>query len=160
MWKYGTSSSVFSSPSYYVTSSDTSRAKGRIVCGGQDSNVYCLTEEGGPVWTYKTDSKIYSSPLVFTLCKTCKSSTKSVQQMGAENIGDIRQGCADCYCVVCVCCTAGYLYILDSADGKLLTSCQLKGEVFSSPVFYDGFLTVGCRDNNVYCWKVSIDILV
>jgi acyl-CoA synthetase len=33
-------------------------------------------------------------------------------------------------------------------------SAQLPGEVFSSPVFVDSWVLLGCRDDHLYCLKV------
>jgi acyl-CoA synthetase len=35
------------------------------------------------------------------------------------------------------------------------TSVQLPGEVFSSPVFVDSWVLLGCRDDHLYCLKVA-----
>jgi outer membrane protein assembly factor BamB len=34
-------------------------------------------------------------------------------------------------------------------------SALLPGEVFSSPVFVDSWVLLGCRDDHLYCLKVA-----
>ena len=45
--------------------------------------------------------------------------------------------------------------IFDLRSGEVLASCQLPGEVFSSPVVVGDYLVVGCRDDYVYCLEIS-----
>ncbi|XP_005103821.1 beta-alanine-activating enzyme [Aplysia californica] len=48
--------------------------------------------------------------------------------------------------------TDGTVHLLDSESGVLLSSLNLPGQVFSSPVSFNGKVVVGCRDNFVYCF--------
>ena len=57
-------------------------------------------------------------------------------------------------CVCCVCST-GLLHLLELESGAVLGSVRLPGEVFSSPVVWEGRIVVGCRDNRVY----AVDIV-
>ncbi|XP_033631782.1 beta-alanine-activating enzyme-like isoform X2 [Asterias rubens] len=56
---------------------------------------------------------------------------------------------------VAVCSTEGSVMIFDLRSGEVLASCQLPGEVFSSPVVVGDYLVVGCRDDYVYCLEIS-----
>jgi hypothetical protein len=57
--------------------------------------------------------------------------------------------------VVCA-STDGTISILCSNSGNILGSIRLPGEVFSSPVVIGDQLVVGCRDDFVYCYKLSV----
>ena len=60
--------------------------------------------------------------------------------------------------VLAVCTTRGVLHLLVAATGELLlSSSQLPGEIFSSPLVYRDNIVVGCRDNNLYCYQLSQD---
>ena len=39
----------------------------------------------------------------------------------------------------------------DAQVAEMLHSTKLDGDVFSSPVTFDGHVVVGCRDNHLYC---------
>ncbi|XP_071786439.1 beta-alanine-activating enzyme-like [Asterias amurensis] len=56
---------------------------------------------------------------------------------------------------VAVCSTEGSVMIFDLRSGEVIASCQLPGEVFSSPVVVGDYLVVGCRDDYVYCLEIS-----
>ena len=60
--------------------------------------------------------------------------------------------------VLAVCTTRGVLHLLGAATGELLlSSSQLPGEIFSSPLVYRDNIVIGCRDNNLYCFQLSQD---
>ena len=62
--------------------------------------------------------------------------------------------------LVAVCSTRGILYIVTLTSGRVVKAHQFPGEMFSSPVVVtcdDGFdVIVGCRDDFVYCLKVTV----
>jgi len=58
--------------------------------------------------------------------------------------------------VAVICSRSGSLYLIDLLSGKSSLLSSLSGEVFSSPVVCGGrHVVVGCRDNNVYCFKIN-----
>ena len=63
----------------------------------------------------------------------------------------------DCVDLVATCSTRGRLYIVTLTSGRVVTSHQFPGEMFSSPLVLAsdaGFdVVVGCRDDFVYCLK-------
>lgn len=50
--------------------------------------------------------------------------------------------------------TKGTLYIANN-EGQVICSEKLSGEVFSSPIYFNEYLILGCRDNYVYCFKCT-----
>lgn len=202
MWSLMTSQPVFSSPCVWLPSlasqvnrsisetvstcqspgmdSDISTSsRTRVVFGSHDHRVYCLATDGSLVWSFETDSPVYSSPCVaqlnygtntsgFTnaLSATTQvdvdcSSDKSTQNntMHPLNYGSHYDSCnsstrnIDCRTAVIACSTKGTVFVLSLDNGNVIAKLQLPGEVFSSPVVYRGCIYVGCRDNNLYCLR-------
>lgn len=58
--------------------------------------------------------------------------------------------------LVALASTDGTVCILDGEDGHMLISHTLPGELFSSPVVYNSSVVVGCRNDYVYCLKLSV----
>uniref|UniRef100_A0A3Q3JDU7 AMP-dependent synthetase/ligase domain-containing protein n=1 Tax=Monopterus albus TaxID=43700 RepID=A0A3Q3JDU7_MONAL len=104
----------------------------RVLCGSHDGRLYCLScADGSLVWTFQTSGKVYSAPFVF------------------DAVG--RRGS-----LVGLASTDGTVWILDCQDGQMLASHTLPGELFSSPVVHKQSLVVGCRDDYVYCLKLTV----
>lgn len=59
-------------------------------------------------------------------------------------------------CFVACASTDGTVSVLCSKTGVVLGSIRLPGEVFSSPVIVGDHLIVGCRDDFVYCYNITI----
>ncbi|XP_034036379.1 beta-alanine-activating enzyme [Thalassophryne amazonica] len=127
LWQFLTKGPVFSSPC--VTPNQQ-----RVLCGSHDGYLYCLNStDGSLVWTFHTSGKVYSSPCVF-----------SGSTLGRKGI------------LVGLASTDGTIWILDGQDGKLLGSTTLPGELFSSPVVWEHSLVIGCRNDYVYCLKMTM----
>jgi eukaryotic-like serine/threonine-protein kinase len=45
------------------------------------------------------------------------------------------------------------LYGIDKNSGKIKSDMEIPGRVYASPVFCDGILYFGCKDNNLYAIK-------
>lgn len=58
--------------------------------------------------------------------------------------------------LVAVASTDGTIWILDGQNGQTLASFTLPGELFSSPVVWRQSLVVGCRNDYVYCLKLTV----
>lgn len=58
--------------------------------------------------------------------------------------------------LVALASTDGTVWILDGRDGQMLALFTLPGELFSSPVVYGRSLVVGCRNDFVYCLKLTV----
>ncbi|XP_029285860.1 beta-alanine-activating enzyme [Cottoperca gobio] len=127
VWQFLTKAPIFSSPC--VTPDQQ-----RVLCGSHDGCLYCLNcGDGSLVWTFQTTGKVYSSPCVF-----------DGSVMGRRGI------------LVALASTDGTVWILDGQDGQMLASFTLPGELFSSPVVYKRSLVVGCRNDYVYCLKLTV----
>ncbi|XP_028300188.1 beta-alanine-activating enzyme isoform X2 [Gouania willdenowi] len=126
LWQRLTKGPVFSSPC--VTADQQ-----RLLCGSHDGLLYCLScADGSDVWVFETTGKVYSTPCVFDGSAVGRS-------------GDL----------VGVASTDGTVWILDGGDGHVLASHTLSGELFSSPVVWEDSLIVGCRNDFVYCLKLT-----
>lgn len=127
MWEFPTNGPVFSSPC--VTPDHR-----RVLCGSHDGSLYCLNcSDGSLAWSFQTTGKVFSSPCVFDGAAVGGRGT-----------------------LVGVASTDGTVWILDGGDGRLLASFALDGELFSSPVVLGRSLVVGCRNDFVYCLKLTI----
>ncbi|KAM9385290.1 beta-alanine-activating enzyme [Pholidichthys leucotaenia] len=127
LWQFLTNGPVFSSPC--VTPDHQ-----RILCGSHDGRLYCLScTDGSVVWTFQTTGKVYSAP--------CAFDSSAVSGSWGTLVG--------------LTSTDGTVWILDGHDGRMLASHALPGELFSSPAVWDGCLIVGCRNDFVYCLKLT-----
>ena len=104
-----------------------------ILVGSHSCRGYCLCCHGRLVWCYDADSPIYATPFAFQA--SCK-------YIGSDPPVDLP--------MVCFISSEGTIFIVSVADGTVLTSYKLPGEVFSSPVVRDCTMFVGCRDNYLY----------
>uniref|UniRef100_A0A3Q1ALR7 Carrier domain-containing protein n=1 Tax=Amphiprion ocellaris TaxID=80972 RepID=A0A3Q1ALR7_AMPOC len=128
LWQFLTKAPVFSSPC--VTPDQQ-----KLLCGSHDGRLYCLNcADGSLVWTFQTTGKVYSSPCVF----------------GGSAVG--RTGA-----LVGLASTDGTVWILDGQNGQMLASFVLPGELFSSPVVWEQSLVIGCRNDYVYCLKLTVE---
>ncbi|KAM7410368.1 hypothetical protein PAMA_001691 [Pampus argenteus] len=126
LWQFLTKGPVFSSPC--VTPDQQ-----KVLCGSHDGCLYCLNcADGSLVWTFQTSGKVYASPCVFD----------------GSTVG--RRGL-----LVSLSSTDGTVWILDVQNGQKLASLTLPGELFSSPVVWEKSLVVGCRNDYVYCLKLT-----
>lgn len=97
-------------------------APDRIVIGGRDKQVHCLSrKDGKELWTFRTRGKVDSSPVI------CDAKVV----VGSED---------------------GRLYILGLNDGKELWSYEIGGPVMSSPAISDGMVLVGANDGTLYAF--------
>ncbi|XP_063776957.1 beta-alanine-activating enzyme isoform X2 [Pseudophryne corroboree] len=102
----------------------------QVFFGSHDGLIYCCTDKGNLLWKYKTSSRLYATPFVFP-----NPHTGSTELLASAS-------------------TDGNLWILDCHSGLLICQCALEGEIFSSPVVCGNRLTVGCRNNYVYCFEL------
>jgi outer membrane protein assembly factor BamB len=115
IWKISTNGPIFSSPKFW---SDEN-----IVVGSHSSIVSLISKNNGKILKhYKSDSAVFSSPLIFQ-----------------DN------------CVFIS--IEGILYLI-SKTGDIHT-LQLNGKVFSSPIYHDSTIYVGCRDDHICSISVS-----
>lgn len=127
LWQFLTKGPVFSSPC--VTPDQQ-----KVLCGSHDGCLYCLNcADGSLLWTFQTSGKVYASACVF-----------DGSAVGRRGI------------LVGLASTDGTVWILDVQDGQMLASFTLPGELFSSPVVWEQSLVVGCRNDYVYCLKLTV----
>jgi acyl-CoA synthetase len=103
-----------------------------VLFGNHGNNVYCCESHDCELkvrWIFKGDSPFYSTPFVAMMSSLY---------------------------VVCCCSTRGVLYVLDLVTGGMLGSMQFPGDVFSSPVALGYEIVVGCRDDFVYCVRLTV----
>ena len=181
MWACKTGAPIFSSP--VVTKED---AVPHILFGSHDNHLYCLTETGQLVWRHETTSTVYAAPFVFQVCSEstdkhgrsahllsyCKGNAdlngtnyakESFSEESCPHVKGISSSDSTSgqpsetsrKLVVCA-STKGKISILCCATGKCLGTVTLPGELFSSPVIVGDRLVIGCRDDNVYCCKLSL----
>jgi outer membrane protein assembly factor BamB len=97
-------------------------AKDRVVFGGQDKLLHCVSRENGkPLWSFATRGKVDSSPAI--------CGDKVV--VGSED---------------------GRLYLVSLDAGKELWSYDIGQPIQSSPAVAEGRVVVGCDDGSVYCF--------
>ncbi len=157
---------VYSSPAIDYTVDydyEADPANGRVYYGSDDGNIVCLrASDGAIIWSYLTEGRIISSPVVDIQGNVyaCSEDGKlySLTPGGAlrwsYQAGDIIHsspvvgGDGRVY-------FAAYdrtVYGIDS-DGTLLSSFLLGGEVYASPVIgQDGRIYVGSLDSRIYCF--------
>ena len=136
MWTFVTNGPIFSTPVAVELNSSRS-----IIFGNNSGVIYCLDDKGELVWSFVGDSQIYSSSCTY------------------PNIDNVSHSEANSYTnnsiLVLAICTSGFIYLLRLSSGECVMSCQLPGEIFSSPVLVDNDILVGCRDNFLYCLTVN-----
>ncbi|KAI8117638.1 Acyl-CoA synthetase family member 4 like protein [Lucilia cuprina] len=102
-----------------------------IIFGCHDKNVYCLkfqhnTKELTLHWQVSLNAAVFSTPIVIS------------QQY------------------ILACTTLGLMVLIDLMKGDILTSYDLKAEVFSSPCcLKDKYVYVGSRDNYLYSFELE-----
>uniref|UniRef100_A0A3B1KH26 Aminoadipate-semialdehyde dehydrogenase n=1 Tax=Astyanax mexicanus TaxID=7994 RepID=A0A3B1KH26_ASTMX len=142
LWNFLTDGPVFSSPCLAQMASITSLLAGPVafdkstspvvVCGSHDCCVYGLNaSDGSLLWRFQATGKVYSSPFVF-----------DGSRWGLRRL-------------VAIASTDGTVWVLDGEQGTLKASLCLPGELFSSPVVWGTNIVVGCRNDFVYCLKLS-----
>jgi outer membrane protein assembly factor BamB len=98
-------------------------ASDRIVVGGRDRLVHCISRSTGrPLWTFQARGRVDSSPLIVN--------------------GRVFVGSND-----------GYLYELDLATGKKVWEFTAGDAVTASPAAAGGSLVIGSQNGTVYCLR-------
>ncbi|XP_062566768.1 LOW QUALITY PROTEIN: beta-alanine-activating enzyme-like [Saccostrea cucullata] len=172
VWIFPTAAPVFSSPLVAPVSTASDMTSTLILVGSHDCCVYCLTPDGKQVWKHRSTDFVYATCFCFGDRSNdhnnlneggLKISSNTQNQMNKSRTlnttADFNQfsyesmQCKYLYCVVTS--KDGKITIIDTDTGQEVNSVKLPGEVFSSPVVVGGLLTVGCRDNNVYCFDIT-----
>ena len=53
------------------------------------------------------------------------------------------------------CDSAGNMFLIDGASGKMLDAIRLEGAIESSPVVYDDIIVVGTRGQKIYGIRIN-----
>ena len=136
---------------------DNATSDTKLLSGSHDKCVYCWDGHFELDWKLQLDSEIYSTPCVcYPSFEVCEPSSPSgtVHEQSDPDVSEHKSAVLPC---VCVCSSAGFVYLINFKTGHLLCSYHLPGEVFSSPVVFGNSIIVGCRNDYVYC--VSVELL-
>jgi outer membrane protein assembly factor BamB len=97
-------------------------AEGKIVLGGRDKMVHCLSAATGKaIWTFTTRARVESSPVIAS--------------------GRVYVGSND-----------GRFYVLDLAKGTKLWEFNAGGAVSASPAIASGRVVIGDQNGKLYCF--------
>ena len=112
------------------------------------------------MWRAQLNAAVFASPFAAKLMLGA-TTTKHIdghRTIDSGRVTDSSENLAGtaCKAMVCVCDTSGCMRLLDLADGSTLSETQLPGEVFSSPVLRENAIVVGCRDDHVYSFSLSL----
>ena len=142
-------------PSVQAQSRHEYATQWRVLSGSHDRALYCWNEKLELEWRTEMDSEVYSTPCLFHfkipfqkrgLCNPYSKSDPSASSTTSS--------CTELPCV-CVCSTAGFIYVVELLRGTIIGSHELPWDIFSSPVVVDNCIVVGCRDDHVYCVEVG-----
>ncbi len=107
--------------------------KTKVFFGSHDHYLYCLEEETGYLcWKFNMEGEIYSSPTIIN----------------------------NCINTIVVCLSSDGIFCIIDLGGKCLLKkdlFNLRKSCFSSPIFFNDRIYVGCRDNFVYSFKLEIE---
>ncbi|KAF3835112.1 hypothetical protein F7725_027670 [Dissostichus mawsoni] len=155
LWSYCRDIPFFSSPN---------ASSGHVLIGSVDGNICCVSKTGTLVWQFLTKGPIFSSPCVTpdhqrVLCGShdgclyCLNAADGSLIWTFQTTGKVYSSPG---ILVALASTDGTVWILDGEDGGKLASFTLAGELFSSPVLHEHSLVVGCRNDYVYCLKLTV----
>lgn len=136
---------IFSSPVYYQSCDQSCDQSAIVLCGSHDHHLHCwhyidcvFTRK----WSLKLDSEIYGIPCLGHVTRLpCQQPSHELEPVNT----------------VCVCSSGGGVYIVCVASGDIVSRYTLPGLVFSSPILHGNTITVGCRDDNVYCMDIIVN---
>uniref|UniRef100_A0A1B6DJX3 Uncharacterized protein n=4 Tax=Clastoptera arizonana TaxID=38151 RepID=A0A1B6DJX3_9HEMI len=99
-----------------------------LIFGCHDHNIYCLkaTETYAElIWKINVDSPVYATPVTASFPFIVSISTN------------------------------GCVFVLDFKNGEIKCKYDVKKEMFSSPIVFQSKIVCGCRDNNLYSFKIN-----
>ena len=121
------------------------------MCGSHDKHLYCWNDSYKNEWKVQFDSVVYATPCPLLLSDAV---SQEPAQADVEVCSNVHK--ADQVPLVCVCSSAGYVYCVSLWTGDVVGTLELPGAVFSSPVCFEKSITVGCRDDYVYCIDIEL----
>ena len=137
-WEFTTHGSIFSSPLGNCRHGDD------VILASHAQKVYCISSEGKRKWSTLVDGPVYATPCFafYNYVSTIQKSSSPAHCVHYNN------------CVIIV-TTKGTIYLLAVGDGRVLKMFTLPGEIFSSPVTVGDDIVIGCRNDYLYCLKVT-----
>jgi len=124
-----------------------------------DHNLYAVSASGTIEWKLTVGAPIYSSPVLYNQnilfgCHDChvylvNPSGVVVWKVFTDkpvfsSLDYSHNGLISCANI------EGNIFIL-KGNGEIVSREKVPGHVFSSPIFFDAKIIVGCRDNYLYC---------
>lgn len=158
LWTSKLDKPIFSSPIIYDNAVGVCCVGGRICLLDQSSgSKLWITEAGGPIFSTLSRTVCAEGPALVVGCHN-----RHVYKLSAKDGRVLWRTCLDSpvystlFCSndrdICVgAATQGILFIVDSRSGEVLSLYYFDNEVFSSPVMFEDYIIVGCRDNYAYC---------
>lgn len=138
IWNFETQGHIFSS---FLFNQINDHSETKIIFGSHDKKLRCLNFDNKQAskvsleWEIELQSQIYGTPKMFSI----------------DNSND---GVNNKEFIVS-CTTNGYVNVINFSTGTLENSIKLPNEIYSSPLIYKNIISVGCRDNLLYCFKVE-----
>jgi outer membrane protein assembly factor BamB len=134
--------------------------------------IICLDKNLQPLWFYETSDYIHCSPLAIADTNTIVCGTNSWELLalttdtGAllwriQTMGAIKAWF--CYIpeiqAICFGSFDKYIYCVDIISGKILWTIETKQIVFSTPIYLNGAIFIGCVDRRFYHIDIFGNIL-
>ena len=104
-----------------------------VFSGSHDKYMYCWKSGRSPEenkYTYDLIWKVALNGEIYSIGMLSKSHTINT---------------------LCTCTAKGTIYILSPDSGRILICQSLPNQIFSSPVFIESRVIVGCRDDGLHC---------
>lgn len=160
LWSLKMQKPIFASPVWF--------SQEICLIASVDGYLSSLDDSGKTLWRFKSDAPIFSSPRVFSeryvlfgchdhhlYCVDGKNGSAVWKTKFTSPV----YSSPNFYQSTVICCdTEGILSVLDVSNGKILVQKRLDGQVFSSPAIIEDYILIGCRDNYLYCYNISLDV--
>lgn len=155
LWTIRLKTPVFSSP-VWCPGSD------RCLLASVDGSLHCC-RSGEILWRFQAAGPIFSTPSLVEKRIIFGSHDHSLYCLDEDSGGQLWriQFTSPVYSspfpgslIICS-DTNGYLRVVELSNGRQLAETRLGGQVFSSPVLVEQSIVVGCRDDYLYCFRLS-----
>ncbi|XP_057380679.1 beta-alanine-activating enzyme-like isoform X2 [Daphnia carinata] len=161
LWSIKLATPVFSTPAWCFKQE-------RCLFASVDGYMNCCTADTGEiVWRFQAAGPIFSTPTITEQRIIFGSHDSFLYCLHEESglqlwrVGFTSSIYSSPFAASVIICsdTNGYLKVLEFSTGCLLAQSRLDGQVFSSPIMVDQLVIVGCRDDNLYCFKLGNNLL-
>ncbi|XP_028400135.1 beta-alanine-activating enzyme-like isoform X2 [Dendronephthya gigantea] len=144
VWEFNIDASIFSSPLGSRRQEIDSVNHDDVIFASHGQKVYCISSEGKRKWSTSVDGPVYATP-----CFTFYNYDSILQKSSSPAACVHHNNC------VIVVTTKGTVYLMAASDGRIFNTFTLPGEIFSSPVIVGRDIVIGCRNDYLYCLKVT-----